>query len=133
VHLIQNGTKTFVIVDGLGNTSLGHFLNATTGINDSYPDDPATITANQVIWADGVYVWTKTSSPPLLITFIDSQGAVSHVRLLTPTTLVGLDGTMKDLGGTRLNTRIVWSNGADWDNFDMDGLNAFFQMGTGQL
>ena len=131
VHLVENGRSTFAIVDALGQTSLGHFLPGGTGVADSYLDDPATFTGNQVIWADGVYVWTKTTAPPLLITFIDGTGAISHVKLLTPTTLIGLDGPLKNIVGTRLNNRINWSNGSAWANFDFDGLNAFFQIGTG--
>ena len=79
VHVIQNGVvlngvEKFVIVDGLGNTSLGHFLTTTTGVADSYPNDIATFSGDpqsgtsQVTWSDGVYVWTQTSIPPLLIT-----------------------------------------------------------------
>jgi len=31
VHVVENGTNKFVMVDGVGNTSMGHFLTATTG------------------------------------------------------------------------------------------------------
>jgi hypothetical protein len=131
VHLVQNGTNAFVIVDGLGNTSLGHFLSATTGVADRYPNDVATFSSSQVIWSDGIFVWTQTSNPPLLITFTDTSSAISHIRLLTATTLVGLDGSFNAVQGTRLNGKIFWSNGQVWDNLDESALNAFFEMGTG--
>ncbi|MBI3866448.1 MAG: CSLREA domain-containing protein [Planctomycetia bacterium] len=131
VHLIRNGTNRFVIVDGMGRTSLGHFLSPTTGVVDAYPDDMATFTANQVIWEDGIFVWTKTNNPPLLITFRDGAGAVSHVKLLSAATLVGLDGPLKGVKGVRLNGKIFWANGDVWSNFDFDALNAFFLMGAG--
>jgi len=132
VHVVENGTNTFVIVDGLGNTSLGHFLSATIGVADLYPTDPATFSGNQVIWADGIFVWTGTASPPpLLITLTDASNAISHVQLLTPTTLVGIDGPLVGVQGTRSNATIVWSNGDVWDNFDFNALNAFFEIGTG--
>jgi hypothetical protein len=137
VHVVQNGTNEFVIVDGLGNTSLGHFLSATTGAADSYPTDVATFSGNSqngtsvVAWQDGIFVWTQTNNPPLLITFTDASNTISHVKLLTPTTLVGLDGSLKGVTGTRVNGKINWSNGTVWDSFDFNALNAFFEMGTG--
>ena len=127
VHVVENGTNAFVIVDGQGNTSLGHFLTATTGVADNYSTDVATFSGNQVIWSDGVFVWTQTSDPPLLISFTDADNVTSHVELLTSTTLVGLDGSLKGMNGTRLNGKIFWSNGQVWDNFDFDALNAFFE------
>jgi hypothetical protein len=55
----------------------------------------------------------------------------SHIKLLTSTTLVGLDGSLKGIQGTRLNGKVFWSNGQVWDNLDASALNAFFEMGTG--
>ena len=132
VHVVQNGTTEFVIVDGLGNVSLGHFVTATTAIADNYPTDAATFSGNQVIWADGVFVWTSTNNPPpLLITFVDANNAISHIQLPTRTTLIGIDGPLQGVQGTRQNGTIVWSNGDVWDNFDFDALNAFFEIATG--
>ena len=59
-----------------------------------------------------------------MITFTDTNGAVSHVQLQSRTTLVGLDGAMQGLTATRLNGKLFWSNGAVWDNFDFNAVNA---------
>jgi len=83
-----------------------------------------------VTWSDGVFVWTQTTNPPLLISSYDCNGILSHLKLLTPTTLIGLDGSLKGITGTRLNGKIFWSNGQIWDDFDFNALNAFFEMGT---
>ena len=90
VHLIQNGTSQLAFVDGLGRTTLGTMLSATTAQADLYPGDTATFSGNTVTWLDG-FVWTQTNNVPLMITFTDSNGDVSHVKLTSPTTLVGLD------------------------------------------
>ena len=84
-----------------------------------------------VTWQDRIFVWTQTSNPPQLITFTDASNTISHVKLLTSSTLVGLDGSLNGVQGTRLNGKIFWSNGQVWDNFDFNALNAFFEMGTG--
>jgi hypothetical protein len=142
VHLVENGVSQngvvhFVIVDGMGNTSLGHFQTATTGVADSYPTDIATFSGNtqnvtrKLVWSDGVFVWTQTDNPPLLISSFDAGGKLSHLKLLTATTLIGLDGPMQGVTGTRLNGKIFWLNGQVWDNLDFNALNAFFETGTG--
>jgi len=130
VHVIKNGTNTLVFVDGLGKTSLGSQLTATTGSANLYPGDIATFASNTVTWQDGT-VWTKVASPPLLITVADSNGAVSHVQLLTATTFIGLNGPLEGVTGTRTNGQVAWSNGAVWQDFDLDALTALFEMGTG--
>ena len=53
------------------------------------------------------------------------------VGLLTSNTLIGLDGPMKGVDAVRLNGKLFWSNGAVWDNFDLNVLNAFFEMAAG--
>jgi hypothetical protein len=135
VHEIENGTNAFVTVDSLGNTSLGHFLSGSGkhGSADLYPTDIATFSSNNqvVTWSDGIYVWTQTANPPLLITLTDTSNAISHIQLMTPSTLIGLDGPLKGVTGTRLNGKIFWSNGQVWNNLDFNALNAFFEMGTG--
>src|SRR5579872_695945 len=130
VHVVQNGTNTLVFVDGLGNTSLGAQLTATTGSADLYPGDIATFSSTKVTWQDGT-IWTRVDSPPLLITVTDSSGAVSHVQLLSSTTFVGLNGPLQGVTGTRANGKITWSNGVVWQDFDLDALTALFEMGTG--
>ena len=137
VHLVQNGTNVFVIVDGVGNTSLGHFTSATTGVADSYPTDAATFSGNiqsgtsQLTWQDGIYVWTQTANPPLLITATDQNGMNSHLLLQSVTILVGLDGPLQGDTGTRVNNEIEWSNGVVWAKFDYDAISALFELGTG--
>ena len=130
VHLIQNGTNQIGFVDGLGRTSLGTMLSATTALADLYPGDLATISGNTVTWQDG-FVWTLTNVSSLTTTFTDSNGAVSHVQLTSLTTLTGLDGPLQSLTATRHNGQIIWSNGAVWDDFDFNALNALFEMAMG--
>jgi hypothetical protein len=129
-HLIQNGTSQVAFVDSLGRTSLGKMKGPTTALADLYPGDVATISGNTVSWQDGS-LWTQTNNVPLTITLTDPNGAVSHVKLTSPTTLIGLDRALQGLTATRLNGKITWSNGAVWDNFDFNAVNALFEMGTG--
>ncbi len=132
VHLVQNGTSQVAFVDGLGRTSLGTMLSPTTAQADLYPGDIATFSNNfnTVTWQDG-FVWTQSNTLPLVTTFTDTNGAVSHVKLTSPSTLVGLDGPLQGLTATRVNNEIEWSNGDVWANFDFNVLNAMFEMGTG--
>jgi hypothetical protein len=130
VHIVQNGTSQIAFVDGLGRTSLGTMLSPTTAVADLYPGDIATFTGNTVHWMDGT-VWTQTTVVPLLITFIDTNGAVSHVQIQSRTSLIGLDGPMKGMTATRLNGKFFWSNNTVWDNFDFNAVNALFQMAVG--
>jgi hypothetical protein len=137
VHIIQNGTNVFVIVDGQGNTSLGHFLTITTGVADSYPTDVATFNGkfqngtSKVTWSDGIFVWTQAANPPLLITATDQHGIKSQLAFQNATMLTGLYGALNGVTGTRVNDQIEWSNGDIWSNFDFNALNALFEMGTG--
>ena len=62
---------------------------------------------------------------------IDSNGAVSHAQVQSSGTVVGLDGPLSGLTATRQNGQLAWSNGAVWNNFDFNALNAFFEMATG--
>lgn len=128
-HVIRNGTANVAFSDGLGRLSLGKFFNLSQALADAYPNDIATFSGNTVIWQDG-FVWTGTSSPPITTTATDANGTISHLKLLSPTSLVGLDGALTGVTGTRLNGKINWSNGDVWDNFDFNLLNAFFEMGT---
>ena len=130
VHLIQNGTNQIGFVDGLGRTSLGTMLSASTAQADLYPGDVATISGNTVTWQDG-FVWTQTNALPLVVTFTDTNGSVSHVRLTSTTALIGLDGQFQGLTATRLNGKLYWSNGVVWNNFDFNALNALFEMAIG--
>ena len=61
----------------------------------------------------------------------DQNGAVSHLGLQSATILVGLDGPLQGVTGTRANDAIDWSNGAIWANFEFNPLNVFFEMGIG--
>jgi hypothetical protein len=131
VHVVQNGTSQLAFVDSLGRTSLGTLLNPTTAQTDLYgAGDLATISGNTVSWQDGS-LWTQTAVVPLTTTFFDTNGAITHVKLTSPNTLIGLDRELQGLTAMRLNGKLFWSNGAVWDNFDLNALNAFFEMGTG--
>ena len=55
----------------------------------------------------------------------------SHLAIQGATILIGLDGPLKGVTGTRVNDEIEWSNGAVWTTLDFDSLNAFFEMGSG--
>lgn len=129
-HVLQNGTSQVVFVDSLGMISIGQFINATQATDNAYPGDMATFAANTVTWQIGSVVWTATANPPLVITATDSIGGVSHLKLLSASTLVGLNGPLQGIIGTRLNGKINWSNGDVWADFDYNALNAFFEMGT---
>ena len=130
VHLIQNGTSQLAFVDALGRTSLGSMLSSTTLQCDLFAGVIGTLSPSSINWSNSI-VWTKTIPVPLLITLTDSNGAVSHVQLTSPNTLLGLDGAMQGLTATRVNGELFWSNGAFWANFDMNSVNALFEMGTG--
>ena len=80
---------------------------------------------------DGIFVWTQTNNPPLLITFTDANNAISHVRLLTSSTLRRPRRIAEGNSGDTPQRQNLWSNGQVWDNLDFNALNAFFQMGTG--
>ncbi len=130
-HLIQNGSNQLAFIDSLGRVSLGVMTGPNTALADLYPGDVATIGIDTVSWQDG-FVWTKTSgAPPLTTTFVDVHGAFSHVELTSATTLLGLDGPLQAVIGTRVNNEIDWSNGDVWADFDYDALNALFEMATG--
>ena len=104
-------------------------LSPTTALVDLYPGDVATFSGNTLAWQDGS-LWTQTNVVPLTITFTDTNGAVSHVQLQSRTMLIGLDGPLSGLTGTRQNGQIVWSDGTVWDAFDFNALNALFEMAT---
>jgi hypothetical protein len=129
-HTIRNGTANVAFSDSLGHLSLGTFFNATQATANAWPGDVATFTATTVNWQDGA-VWTRTINPPITTTAIDANRVSSHLKLVSRTLLVGLDGPLQGVQGTRLNGKIFWSNGQVWDNVDFNALNAFFEMGTG--
>lgn len=128
-HAVENGTTRLVFADGLGRLSLGTFINANQATADLYPNDIATFTATGVFWQDG-YTWIRSATPSLLVT-ANVNGSISHFQVVNSTTLLGLDGSLAAVVGTRLNGKIYLSNGDVWNNFDFDGLNAFFQMAVG--
>ncbi|MBI3865204.1 MAG: hypothetical protein HY290_25295, partial [Planctomycetia bacterium] len=130
VHVVRNNTNNLCIVDGLGRTSLGTMLDATTGQVNLYPSDQLHYSGNTIVWDDG-FVWTQVATVPPMITFTDTNNTSFHVQLTSRTTLIGLDGAMKNITATRLNGKLFWSNGAIWDNWDFNDLNALFQMHTG--
>lgn len=129
-HWVVNGTTTVVFVNEFGNVVLGTLTSPTRAVVAAWGNDVATIGNTNISWSDHS-VWNLTPNVPLLlVTVTDATGAVSHVQLLTATTLVGLSGPLRGVRGTRLNGKIFWSNGEVWTNFDLNALNAFFEMGT---
>jgi len=129
-HAITNGTSNLAFADSLGRLSLGVFSSATQATANAYPGDMATFTATTVTWQDGA-VWTRTSAPPNTITATDANGNVSHVKLLTNDSVVGLDGPLRGVTGTRQDGKLVWSNGDIWDDFDFNALNSLFEIELG--
>jgi hypothetical protein len=130
VHLIQNGTSQLAFVDALGRTALGT-INGNTVQNPIFAAGvTGTLSANSIVWSNQ-YIWTQTNNVPLLITLSDGQGDMTHVRLTSASTLIGLDLSWSGLTATRLNGSLYWSNGMVWSNLDEDALNAMFEMGTG--
>ena len=130
VDLIQNGTSQVAFIDGLGQVSLGTTVNANTGQSNLYPGDVATISSSNITWQDGS-VWTHTTVIPLAIGVSDPNGVVSHVKMTSATTLIGLDGAMQGLTATLVNGALVWSNGDTWNNFTFNALAALFSLGSG--
>jgi hypothetical protein len=129
-HIVQNGTNSLVFVDGLGRTSLGTWLNSTQAIANAYPNDKATFSGTKVTWDDG-FVWTQSTTLPLVVTFTAPNGSFSRIRVVDHGTVLGLVGPLQGKTGTRLNGKITWSNGTVWNDFDFNALNALFQMSAG--
>jgi hypothetical protein len=128
--LVRNSSSIGVFVNGGGSMVLGTF-NGNTATVPAWNNDVATFSNGNISWSDG-NSWNLVTGPlPFLVKITDTNGAISLVQLLTPTTLVGRTGAMQGVTGTRVDGKIFWSNGAVWDNFDLDALNALFEMATG--
>jgi hypothetical protein len=82
-----------------------------------------------------VMTWVQTTTLMPLITLTDTSGATFHIRITSSSTFVvidGITGIPANTIGTRITNRISWSNGANvWNNFDINALNALFQMSAG--
>jgi hypothetical protein len=117
-----------VFVNEFGMMALGTFNGGTATVAD-WNGDVATFANGNIGWSDGS-VWNQATTPPVTIAATDVNGAVSHVQVLSATTLVGLDGSLGGVTGTRSNGQVVWSNGVVWNNFDFNALNALFEMST---
>ncbi len=130
-HVIQNGTLSVVISDSMGDLSIGTFTDSTHVTDPRYAGDAATFGVGTVTWQDGM-VWTQVTPPPppLLISATNPAGGVSRLELLSRVKLVGLDGPLKVVFGLRLDGKIFWSNGDDWNGFDFNNFNALFVIGT---
>ncbi len=89
---------------------------------------PATTPSPQLTVTDFI---NQNGYPPITITATDANGNLSRLRYLSSTMLIGVDGVMQGVRGTRLNGNIFWMNGQTWDNLNANALNAFFEMGTG--
>jgi len=121
---------TGVFVNEFGSMVLGKFSGNKATVA-AWGNDIATFTNGNINWSDGA-VWNLITGPlPLLVKFTDTNGAISLVQLLSRTSLVGRTGAMQGVGATRLNGKIFWNNGAVWDGFDFNALNALFEIGTG--
>jgi len=142
-QVIQNGTTTLTFVNRLGQTSTGawtdtHHVTAFGGLI-------GTVGGGKITWSNGE-TWnqnflifgtkngtgtTTIGATPNGITITDANGAISHIQLLNFNTVVGLDGPMAGLTASRFQGKLKWSNGAIWDSFDLNALNAIFEMATG--
>jgi hypothetical protein len=127
-HVVKNSTNSAMFIDSLGTISVGTYINSTQTDDPQYPNDLATFGTGRVTWQDGS-VWTQTAFPPIKITGTDHNGVSSHFRLQNVTSLVGLDGPLQGVIGTRVNNEIDWSNGEVWSNFEYGAINALFGMG----
>jgi hypothetical protein len=143
-QIIQNGTTTLTFVDGFGHTSTGNWINTTQMVSNDAKGMGSNVNG-KIFWSNGD-VWsevltmqgtksgaagtTSIVATPSLITLTDTNGAVSHARLVNSSTIVVIDGAMNGLTGSRGNGQIAWSNGAVWTNFDFNALSALFWMVT---
>ena len=131
VHLIQNGTNQLTMIDGVGRISLGTMQSLTTALFDLYPGDVATISGSTVMWQDGSF-WGQTNYSPVTTALTDTNGVLSHIKLTSPTTFVGLDGPRLGVTGTRVNNEIVFASGSGIVlTFNNVELNSLIEMGTG--
>jgi hypothetical protein len=140
-QIIQNGS-VLTFTDENSVTTTGMWVSPTTLVGRS--GLTATIATNgQIHWSNGD-IWseqltvfganggngvTKISvdtSTPNLITLTGVTGLNSTARITSPTTLVVVSGPLTGLSATRKNGKLFWSNGAVWDNFDFNALNAMF-------
>ncbi len=146
-HVIRNGTANLAFDDSLGYLSLGTFINSTQAVAYAYPGDLATFDVGTVTWQDGM-VWQVpiyaipaivtiggpqlTFAPPplpLTVTASTSNTPLMHFEVFR-TDLRGLDGPLQGTYGTRLDGTITWSNGDVWTGFDINSLNAFFELSS---
>ena len=118
------------IVDG--QFTLGSFINSTQANDTAYPNDLATFTTNGVTWQDGT-IWTNAAHAAITITATDANGVKSQLQVIDTTTLVGLDGSLAGVTGTRLNGKIFWSNGQIWVGFDHESIERLLRNGCGDV
>ncbi|HEY2253027.1 MAG TPA: hypothetical protein VGH74_18270, partial [Planctomycetaceae bacterium] len=127
--LVRNSSAVGVFVNGGGSMVLGTFSGPTATVA-AWNRDVATFAGGTIYWSDGS-VWNQATTQAVTIAATDVNGAISHVQVLSATTLVGLDGSLGGVTGTRSNGQIVWSTGVVWNNFDFNALNALFEMSNG--
>ncbi len=133
-YFVQNGTSTALVVNGGGAMALAVLnspTNPTQATVAAWGNDVATFSGGNITWSDGATWSALTTALPPLIAFTDTNGAVTYAQLLTATTLIGRQGALVGVTGTRQDDKIIWSNGEIWDNFDLRALNALFEMATG--
>jgi RHS repeat-associated protein len=94
VHDIRNSTNELAIVDGLGRTSVGTMVDATTASFPLYPEDFAHYSGNQVHWDDGV-TWTKVAMPS--ISLANDTGTSSTDGVTSDPTIKGSVSNLLDV------------------------------------
>jgi hypothetical protein len=138
VGIVQSGATGLVFVNRMGQSSRGQWLTPTTLFAADW-SSTGTVANGQIVWNTNSIVWNKNltvlgaangqgttsifaSNTGLMLT--NKAGGTSHATLINPTTLVA--GDWGDITGSRVDDKIVWSNGTIWDNFDFNALNAVF-------
>jgi len=129
--LVRNGGPTGVFVNEQGALVLGSFSSGTQATVAAWNNDVATLSGGNINWSDGSFWGSQATGAPILVTATDTNGAVSHIRLLNAASLIVVDGPLQQVAGTRVNNGLELSNGDLWANFDFNALNALFETATG--
>ncbi len=127
-QVITNGSQV-LFVKSDGSRAFGTLVSGTTYDITAWGLQ-ATISAGRVDFNNGSF-WTQLDSPLPVVTLTDTTGEVFKVRVLSSTTFVALSGSMAGMTATRQDDTLAWSNGAVWNNYDVNAVNALFQMSTG--
>ena len=138
VGIVQSGATGLVFVNRMGQSSRGHWINPTTVVATDW-NSTGTVANGQIVWSGNSVVWNKNllvqgassgqgktsiAATNDQIVLTNKAGGTSAATLINPTTLVALN--WGNVSGSRVDDKIVWSNGTIWDNFDFNALNAVF-------